>query len=332
MATPCLLLTSGEPAGIGPDLIVMLAQQQLASPYVVLACQQLLQTRAKQLQLPLQILAYRPGTMLSSPASPGTVWVWDKPLPSPCQPGILAPQHASYVVAMLQQANDLCLQQQFSALVTCPVHKGNINHAGIEFTGHTEFFATASQTPHVVMLLANARLRVALASTHLPLARVCDYLNASTVEKTLAVLHTSLQRYFAIEQPRIGVCGINPHAGEDGYLGNEEKNWLTPLIKRLQAQGMQVTGPLAADTAFISEQVKRFDALLAMYHDQGLPVVKALGFGDVVNVTLGLPYIRTSVDHGTALALAGTGQAQVSSLISACQLATRLAQEQHYAT
>ena len=316
-----IVITSGEPAGIGSDLIVQLAQQGHDDAWVVIADSDLLQQRAKQLQLPLTLIPFDNKTPIR-PCPAGHMMILHTPLPSPCQTGVPNPQHANYVLQMLELAIDGCLNKQFSAVVTCPVHKGNINRAGIPFSGHTEFFAEKTATKQVVMMLSNEQLRIALATTHIPLAEVATSINQKNLTTTLEILHQALRQQFGINNPHIAVCGLNPHAGEGGYLGTEEQTIITPVIEKLKQQGMQLTGPLSADTAFA---IHKADAFLSMYHDQGLPVIKYAGFGNIVNVTLGLPIIRTSVDHGTALTLAGSGQSNTQSLRAAINMASQLA-------
>ena len=256
--------------------------------------------------------------------APGSLRYVHVPAPAPVVPGRLDVRNAPYVVDMLERAADGCLEGEFDALVTAPVPKGIVNDAGIAFTGHTEFFAERANCD-VAMLLAAPGLRVALATTHLPLAEVPAAITPATLVRILRIVYNDLRHRFRIENPRIAVLGLNPHAGEGGHLGREEIDIIAPTLAALRADGMRLEGPLSADTAFVPAQRARFDAYLAMYHDQGLPVLKALGFGDSVNVTLGLPFVRTSVDHGTALNLAGTGTADSASLIAAAKLAMELA-------
>jgi 4-hydroxythreonine-4-phosphate dehydrogenase len=257
--------------------------------------------------------------------APGQLRYVHLPAPAPVIPGKLDVRNAPYVVALLGRAADGCLDGEFDALVTAPVQKSIINDEGIAFTGHTEFFAQRANSD-VAMLLVTQGLRVALATTHLPLADVPAAITAAGLVRILRILHGDLRHRFGIDNPRIAVLGLNPHAGEGGHLGREEIDIIGPTLAALRADGMQLEGPLSADTAFVPAQRERFDAYLAMYHDQGLPVLKALGFGDAVNVTLGLPFVRTSVDHGTALDLAGTGKADPASLVAATKLAMQLAQ------
>lgn len=314
-----LVITPGEPAGIGPDLVLRLAQQSLPHPMVMVASRELLASRAQQLGLTLSLQDYQPGDHVQS--KPGTLYVQDVPLAAAASPGKLDPANAAYVLQTLRIATEACLAGQFAALITGPVHKGIINQAGIPFTGHTEFLAELSHTSLPVMMLMTDSLRVALATTHLPLRKVADAITPDLVERCLRILHHDLRTRFAIDSPRINVCGLNPHAGEDGHLGREELDIINPVLARLRNQGMVLRGPLPADTAFTQDKIQDCDAYLAMYHDQGLAVLKHVGFGKAVNITLGLPFIRTSVDHGTALDLAGTGRIDDSSLRSAIDAA-----------
>jgi len=317
-----LVITPGEPAGIGPDLVLRLAQQKTLHPYVVIASRELLQTRAQQLGIDVQLFDYDASEVFQP--EPGELCVWHVDLKSPAQAGTLNPANADYVLQTLRLATQGCLDKQFAALVTGPVHKGVINHAGYPFTGHTEYLAELSQAPLPVMMLMTAGLRVALATTHLPLRKVCEAITPDLIEQCLRILHHDLQSKFSIAKPRINVCGLNPHAGEDGHLGREEIDIIKPVLNALREQGMQLNGPLPADTAFTQDKMQQTDAYLAMYHDQGLAVLKHIGFGRAVNVTLGLPFIRTSVDHGTALELAGSGRIDDSSLHAAIAAALQM--------
>jgi len=315
-----LVHTPGEPAGIGPDLILQLAARDSATPLVV-ADPELLRRRARRLGLSVRlelldsIDRYRPqGAALQ---------VLPVPLPRQVEPGRPHADNAEYVLETLRLATKLCLETPRAALVTGPVHKGVINEAGIPFTGHTEFLAGLSGG-HPVMMLACPGLRVALATTHLPLRQVAEAITAERLERVLRILHRELRERFRIADPRILVCGLNPHAGEGGHLGTEERELIAPLLERLRREGMQLVGPLPADTLFTPRHLEGADAVLAMYHDQGLPVLKHLGFGRAVNITLGLPLVRTSVDHGTALDLAGTGAADSGSLKAALETAADL--------
>lgn len=318
-----IALTAGEPAGIGPDLCVMLAQQPRDAVIVVLADPELLRQRARQLGLPLHITEYSGPTDVALAA--GQLTVLPIPLRTPAEAGLLNPDNATYVLELLKQATAACQHGGFSAMVTAPVHKGIINEAGIAFTGHTEFLAELTHTQRVVMMLATEGLRVALATTHLPLSEVSRAITPELLDEVITILHRELVQRFGIEQPRILVCGLNPHAGEGGHLGSEEIEIIEPVLEQLRETGIQLVGPLPADTIFTPRYLKKADAVLAMYHDQGLPVLKHLGFGRAVNITLGLPIIRTSVDHGTALELAGTGRAETGSLEYAIQVATEMA-------
>ena len=317
-------ITPGEPAGIGPDLVITLAQQAWPVELVVCANAALLAERATQLGLALSIIPYD-ASAAPRPQQAGTLTVVDFALAEPVIAGTLNVANGRYVVDTLTFAGEKCISSEFAAIVTGPVHKGIINQAGIPFSGHTEFFALQSNTPYVVMMLATEGLRVALATTHIPLAYVAKAITRERLLKVLTILHQDLQQKFAIAAPRIYVCGLNPHAGEDGHLGREELDIIIPTLNELRAEGMQLIGPLPADTLFQSKYLDHADAVLAMYHDQGLPVLKHMGFGRSVNISLGLPLIRTSVDHGTALDLAGTGKADVGSLFHAVNQAITLA-------
>jgi 4-hydroxythreonine-4-phosphate dehydrogenase len=267
-------------------------------------------------------------TIPPTPGVPGELMLLHQPLPGSRAPGVLDSSNARYILDTLRRATEGCLQGEFAALVTGPLHKGSINEAGIPFTGHTEFLAELCHTNRVVMMLASDEgggLRVALATTHLPLREVSDAITPERLEWVLRILHRELQQRFAIPEPRILVCGLNPHAGEGGHLGHEEIEVIAPLLERLRSEGMNLLGPLPADTLFTPRYLKVTDAVLAMYHDQGLPVLKHLGFGRAVNITLGLPIIRTSVDHGTALELAGSGRAESGSLEYAIDVAAQMA-------
>ncbi len=321
-----IAITAGEPAGIGPDLCIQLAQTTRDFPCVVFANQELLNQRAKQLKLELQTVPYHKGEQANSQA--GMLSVIDMPLPTPVKAAQLNPLHANYVVNTLTEATHRCLAKEFSALVTGPVQKSVINDAGIPFSGHTEFFAELTNTPKVVMMLATKALKVALVTTHLPLKQVPEAITKNNVEQTLLILNTCLKENFGIAQPRIAVCGLNPHAGEGGHLGSEEQDIIAPVIEQLKQEGLLLSGPLPADTAFTAKHLANADAVLAMYHDQGLPVLKYQGFGSAANITLGLPFVRTSVDHGTALDLAGSGKADLGSINTAIYYAKLIAHAQ----
>lgn len=318
--TPRIAITPGEPAGIGPDLIVQLAQQPWPVELVVCADHALLMQRAEILGLPLTLQPYQPHEP-ARPQAAGSLTLCAIPLPAATQPGQLNAVNSEYVLNSLARACDGNLQGEFDALVTGPVHKGVINDAGIPFTGHTEFFAERSLTPRVVMMLATEELRVALATTHLPLKDVAAAITQQSLREVITILHADLCRKFGLSAPHILVSGLNPHAGENGHMGREEIEVIEPVLAELRQQGMRLSGPLPADTLFQPKYLQQADAVLAMYHDQGLPVLKYQGFGRSVNITLGLPFIRTSVDHGTALDLAGTHQADTGSFITALRLA-----------
>ena len=320
---PVIAVTAGEPAGIGPDLCVMLAQRPWPEYLVLIADRTLLEQRARLMQLPWCSLPFDPAHR--PPFECGSLPVLHVPLATPTNAGRLDRANAAYVLRTLEIAADGCRDGRFNAMVTAPVHKGIINDAGIAFTGHTEFLAERTGAPHVVMMLVGGGLRVALATTHLAVKDIARHITSASLEQTLRVLQNDLTTRFGIAEPRIAVTGLNPHAGESGHLGREEIEIIIPLLERLGREGMRVTGPLPADTVFNPERLRNFDCVLAMYHDQGLPVLKYASFGSGVNVTLGLPIIRTSVDHGTALDLAGSGKADVGSLCTAIELATVLA-------
>jgi 4-hydroxythreonine-4-phosphate dehydrogenase len=317
-----LVVTSGEPAGIGPDLCLQLARLTSNIPFVVLADKTLLQQRAAQLGLAVQLQDYDPQKI--SPLPAGHLRVLHIPVAQTVVAGQLNPLNSPYVLALLRRAVEGCQSGEFGAMVTAPVHKGVINDDGIPFTGHTEFLAELTHTPLVVMMLAGGGMRVALATTHLPLREVADAITGELLEKILTIMQRDLQQRFGIAHPRILVAGLNPHAGEGGYLGREEIDIMIPVLNKMRVQGMNVSEPLPADTLFAKHRLAQCDAVLAMYHDQGLPVLKHASFGSGVNITLGLPIIRTSVDHGTALDLAGTGRAEVGSLLEAMQVAAQM--------
>lgn len=321
---PRLALTPGEPAGIGPDLCVQIAQQTHTAELIVIADPQLLEDRAQRLGLPLRLRPFEP-TAEPAATAPSELRVLPVSLPQTAIPGTLNPANSSYVLNTLKLAGEGCLAGRFAAIVTAPVHKGVINDAGIPFTGHTEFFAELSKAALPVMMLAADDLRVALATTHLPLKDVAAAITPDRLRQVLQILNHDLQVKYRIPRPRILVCGLNPHAGEGGHLGREEIEVIEPVLQELRKQGLNLIGPLPADTLFTPRQLKGADAVLAMYHDQGLPVLKYAGFGHAVNITLGLPIVRTSVDHGTALDLAGTGQAEAGSLQAAIHEAIMLA-------
>lgn len=314
-----LAVTSGEPGGIGPELCLRLAGH--AVPLVVLGDRDLLAARASLLTLPVTLRDFVPGRAPQA----GCLDVLHLPLAAPAQPGRLQPANGPYVLALLDRALEGCRTGEFSAMVTAPVHKGVINDAGVTFTGHTEYLAEKTGTPRVVMMLAGAGLRVALATTHLALKDVPAAITRAELEATLRILHADLRAKFGLARPRILVAGLNPHAGEDGHMGREEIEVIGPVLEKLHAEGMELVGPLPADTLFTRKVLAGSDAQLAMYHDQGLAVLKYAAFEEGINITLGLPIIRTSVDHGTALDLAGTGRADPGSLYAAVALAAELA-------
>ena len=313
---PVIALTPGEPAGIGPDLVIRLSQHasSVDRRIVVLADHQLLLDRATQLGQSIDLPEWHTDT--EAPVSLLSI-----PTEVVVRPGHLDTRNSAYVLQTLERAVDGCLSGEFDALVTGPVHKGIINESGIHFSGHTEFLAQRCGTEQVVMMLVAGSLRVALVTTHIPLSRVSDTVTQPLLEQVIRILNQDLVRRFSITQPRILVCGLNPHAGESGYLGHEEIDTIAPVIDRLEGEGLRVRGPLPADTAFTPRLLAEADVVLTMYHDQGLPVLKHAGFGQAVNITLGLPIVRTSVDHGTALERAGTGDIDSGSLLAAIDMA-----------
>lgn len=316
-----IAITPGEPAGIGPDLTLRVLAER-ALPAAVIASPELLRERRDALGLEIDIVDYDP----RRDAQPrvGELRVVAVPLAAPVVAGTLEIANAGYVIRTLELAVDGCLDGRFRAMVTGPVHKSVIADAGISFTGHTEFLARRTGTPRAVMMLAAGDLRVALATTHVALSEVPGAITSAGLEETITILRRALIERFGIAKPRILVAGLNPHAGEDGHFGREELEIIAPLLERLRARGFDVAGPLPADTLFTPRMLEDADAVLTMFHDQGLPVLKYAGFGHAVNVTLGLPIVRTSVDHGTALDLAGTGKAEAGSLVAAFELAERL--------
>lgn len=319
-----LYVTSGEPAGIGPDICLSLAGRVDERPVVVLADMQMLQQRAEQLDNHVELVAYQ-GQQQSSLS--GQLFVEHVPLIEAVESGQLNPANAAYVIEQLRRSADYAMSGRSVGVATAPVQKSVINDAGIGFSGHTEYYQQFAGVDRVVMMLATKTLRVALATTHLPLRDVPDAITKQRLHQVIDILIHDLKTKFKIATPRILVCGLNPHAGEDGYLGREEIDVINPVLEIYRAQGIDMTLSLPADTLFTPENLKDADAVLAMYHDQGLPVLKSQGFGEAVNITLGLPFIRTSVDHGTALSLAGTGQAKSSSLHVAVDLALDLARQ-----
>ena len=317
-----LYVTSGEPAGIGPDICLHLADRVDERPVVVLADLAMLAQRAQVLNMPVELIEYSGQTASSEQ---GQLYVEHVPLQQAVVMGELNPQNAAYVLEQLRRSASYAMTGKSVGVATAPVQKSVINDAGIAFSGHTEYYQEFAGVPRVVMMLATKTLRVALATTHLPLRAVADAITAERLHQVIDILIHDLKSKFKIEQPNILVCGLNPHAGEGGYLGMEEIEVINPVLESYRAQGIQMSLSLPADTLFTPENLKDADAVLAMYHDQGLPVLKSQGFGEAINITLGLPFIRTSVDHGTALSLAGSGLAKSSSLHVAVDLALDLA-------
>jgi 4-hydroxythreonine-4-phosphate dehydrogenase len=317
---PVLAVTSGEPSGVGPELCARLLERDWPAHLVLVGDAELLEERLDRVQNGVIVRPWQPGL---APA-PGIVDVLHCPLACPALAGLLNPKNAAYVLSTLDRALQGCVQGVFDGMVTAPVHKGVICDAGVPFSGHTEYLAAKTKTPLVVMLLVGGGLRVALATTHLPLIDVAKALTPQRLTRTLEILQLDLITRFGIAKPRILVAGLNPHAGESGHMGREEIDIISPVLERLRAQGLNLVGPLPADTLFTPHTLQGADAVLVMYHDQGLPVLKHASFGSGVNVTLGLPIIRTSVDHGTALDLAGTGKADPGSLFAAVELAINM--------
>ncbi|MCC1496629.1 4-hydroxythreonine-4-phosphate dehydrogenase PdxA [Alcanivorax sp. 1008] len=325
MSTP-VAVTCGDPAGIGPDLILQLQQQLPDTAMVVLGDMAVLEERARQLGLSVSLRDWQPG----DPLPPDCLAVWH------CDSGVRVhagqpdPATARSILTILDRAADGCLDGTFSAMVTAPLAKHVIREgAQPDFIGHTEYLCARAGVTRVVMMLVADKLRVALATTHLPLREVADAINSTSLQQTIKILEHDLRSHFGITDPNIMVLGLNPHAGENGHLGDEEQRIIIPALDQLRLQGIKLTGPLPADTAFTPRHLQGHDAVLAMYHDQGLPVLKYAGFGEAVNITLGLPFIRTSVDHGTAFDLAGSGRADSGSLIAATRLAARLARQKN---
>ncbi|MGR5120510.1 4-hydroxythreonine-4-phosphate dehydrogenase PdxA [Vibrio astriarenae] len=327
MTAKRIVITAGEPAGIGPDLTLALAQQSWDHQLVVCADKEMLKSRAQQLSLDVSLVDYDVDADIT-PSPAGKLVVDHIPMAEPAQVGELNERNGHYVLQTLERAASGCMSGEFAAVVTGPVHKGVINRAGVAFSGHTEFFAEKSNTPLVVMMLATEGMRVALVTTHIPLAYVSKAVTEDRLEQIIDILNRDLVEKFAIPRPKIYVCGLNPHAGEDGCLGREEIETITPTLERLRNdKAMDLIGPLPADTIFNQKYLDEADAILGMYHDQVLPVLKYKGFGRSVNITLGLPFIRTSVDHGTALDLAGTGQADTGSFRTALAHAIELVEK-----
>ena len=320
-----IAISVGEPAGIGPDILIQTVQKQRKDLLIAYADPDLITERARLLKLPLKLTdpeskdAYSPGTLSIVPYK----------LALPCCPGMLNPENSEYVLKCLNAATDSCVKNETEALVTAPIQKSVIRDANIKFTGHTEYLANKLGTSNQVMMLASDHLRVALVTTHIPLNKVSNSITKEKLIRTIKILNTDLINKFQISKPKILVCGLNPHAGESGYLGTEETKIITPTLRELSTLGIDVVGPLSADTIFNEVNIKQADAFVAMYHDQGLPVIKSLNFGEITNITLGLPIIRTSVDHGTALDLAGTGKSIYKSFEKAVHLASELARNRN---
>ncbi|GAA0403411.1 4-hydroxythreonine-4-phosphate dehydrogenase PdxA [Cocleimonas flava] len=326
MNIPRLAITSGEPSGIGPDLIIQLADTLFPAELIVIADKKMMQQRSDQLGIPVSFSDYD-ASLPRAENNKGVIKIIDTPCTEPVSAGILNKENASYVLDTLTIATKGCLSGEFDAMVTPPLHKGIINESGVAFTGHTEFLAELTQAELPVMMLAADDLRVALATTHLPLKDVSAAITKESLTKVISILNHDLIHKFGIKNPHILICGLNPHAGEDGHLGMEEIDTIQPVIKSFKDQGMNLSGPLPADTLFTPKYLDTADAVLAMFHDQGLPVLKHVGFGHAINITLGLPIIRTSVDHGTALDLAGTGKASSGSMVAAINSAILLSNE-----
>jgi len=322
---PRIVVTAGEPGGIGPDLVLELAEQAWPVELIICADLTLLKQRAALLNKNIEFIAYNVNDTKQN-TKLGQLTVAHIPTASQVTTGELNKDNGKYVLDTLRFASQGCLSGEFSAVVTAPVHKGVINDAGVTFSGHTEFFAEQANVDLVVMMLATTGLRVALATTHLPLSAVPAAITEPLLVDIITILNAELKTKYNIKNPNIFVCGLNPHAGESGHMGREEIEVIEPTLDKLRAQGIHLTGPLPADTLFQDKYLQQADAVLAMYHDQGLPVLKYKGFGQSVNITLGLPFIRTSVDHGTALDLAGTGKADSSSLLCAVHEAITMVQ------
>ena len=323
MSCKRIAITPGEPAGIGPELMLALADLDWPAELVVIADPELIQSRAEALGRDITLLPYQQQAE-PKPQMAGTLTIEPVKLAKPAVPGVLDEANGLYVLETLKRASDGNMSGEFDAVVTGPVNKGIINKAGVSFSGHTEFFAQQANVPDVVMLLATPGLRVAQVTTHIPLAYVARAITPERLTKITRILHTELKSKFGLANPRIYVCGLNPHAGEDGHLGREEIDVIIPTLNELREEGMDLVGPLSSDTVFNEKNMKDADAFLAMYHDQGLPVLKYIGFGKAVNITLGLPFIRTSVDHGTALELAGTDQIDAGSMLCALNQAIEM--------
>jgi 4-hydroxythreonine-4-phosphate dehydrogenase len=328
---PRIIITSGEPAGIGPDACVILAQSDWPADLVVAGDAGLLAATARELNVALRITAYEAAAP-AAPRAAGSLRVLHVPTASPVIAGTLDSRNAAYVIETLDRACDGCMSGEFAAMVTAPVQKSTLMEGGFAFTGHTEYLALRTHAALPVMMLLCGALRVALVTTHLALADVPRAITAERLQRTLRIVHADLRRHFGLREPRIVVLGLNPHAGESGHLGREEIDVIEPVLRGLLSEGWDIHGPVPADTAFAPQFLANADVVVAMYHDQGLPVIKHVGFGHAVNVTLGLPILRTSVDHGTALSLARTGKADIGSLRAALSLAIELAAKAQHAS
>ncbi|URJ24048.1 4-hydroxythreonine-4-phosphate dehydrogenase PdxA [Blochmannia endosymbiont of Camponotus sp.] len=319
-----IVVTTGEPAGIGPDIIIMSAQKEWPVELVVCADPNLLLDRAKQINLPLRLRSYH-SKKITSPCMPGELSILKMLLPQKTVPGQLNINNNNYVIDTLKRASQGCLNGEFSALVTGPIHKAILNRGNIAFSGHTEFLSQINKCKTTVMMLSNSKLRVALATTHIPILSVPKMITQKSLCDTISILAQGLKKYFGVLHPKIYICGLNPHSGESGYIGQEEINIIIPALNILKKTvDCELIGPLSADTIFQKKYIQHADVILAMYHDQGLPVLKYSGFGQSVNITLGLPFIRTSVDHGTALELSGKGTALPDSMIMAITVAIKM--------
>ena len=320
-----IAISVGEPAGIGPDILIQTVQKQRKDLLIAYADPDLITERARLLKLPLKLT----DPESKDAYSPGTLSIVPHKLAVPCRPGILNPENSEYVLKCLNAAMNSCVKNETEALVTAPIQKSVIRDANIKFTGHTEYLANKLGTSNQVMMLASDHLRIALVTTHIPLNKVSNSITKEKLIRTIKILNTDLINKFQISKPKILVCGLNPHAGESGYLGTAEPKIITPTLSELSTLGIDVVGPLSADTIFNEVNIKQADAFVAMFHDQGLPVIKSLNFGEITNITLGLPIIRTSVDHGTALDLAGTGKSIYKSFERAVHLASELARNRN---
>ncbi|AKC59710.1 4-hydroxythreonine-4-phosphate dehydrogenase PdxA [Blochmannia endosymbiont of Polyrhachis (Hedomyrma) turneri] len=324
-----IVITPGEPAGIGPDLTIMIAQKKQKWPIEIVICADpnLLINRAKQLNLPIQLHTYQ--NKKNNIKKNGELTILPINAPDTITPGKLNINNSKYVINTLTRACQGCLNGEFSALVTGPIHKATINESGISFIGHTEFLANYTQTKKVVMMFTDNQLRIALMTTHLPISKITQFITKESLSNTIIILAKNLKKYFNISTPKIIVSGLNPHAGENGYLGQEEKEIIIPTLNTLRNTGYDLTGPLPIDTIFIKKYLKHADAILVMYHDQGIPILKFKSFGKSTNITLGLPFIRTSVDHGTAIELAGTKYINTGSINMAIKLAIQMINKSH---